>query len=331
MMHGLITFLLTGALVYSVIALALVTWPFPESAGKRGDAADELDSLVASGNLVQPAAPRFFEARDGARRLYRLYQGPGPDLLIFLHGSSSDSRYLARLANSLSKLPGGATVATLDMRGHGPEPRRRGDVDHVHQQEQDIADLLAALKRTNRFDRFLLGGHSIGGGLAIRYAAGHEQPKPDGLVLVAPFIHRKSPAARQDSGGWATPCIPRFAGIGMLGRFGIHAFENRPVLRFAVPTAARDGGETPLYSWRLYKSVTPRDNWREEIAAINAPILIVAAENDSIFRSDGYKDIFRNVRQATVEIISAIDHFQLSTSDEVPGLIDTWLRKNRQK
>ncbi|MDR2240245.1 MAG: alpha/beta hydrolase [Zoogloeaceae bacterium] len=310
--------------------MALVAWPFPESVENHGHAADELAKLVASGTFVEPAEPSFFEARDGARRLYRLYPGSGADLLIFLHGSGGDSRYLARLANALARLPDGPTVATPDMRGHGPEPVRRGDVDHMHQQEQDIADLYAALKRIRHFDRFLLGGHSSGGGMALRYAAGHEQPRPDGLMLVAPFIHRKSPAACPDSGGWATPCVPRFAGIEMLGRFGIRLFENRPVLRFAVPPEARDGNETPLYSWRMYKSMTLSDNWRKEIAGIQAPVLVVAAGKDVIFRSDGYKAVFKNLPRASVEILPGIDHFQLSTSDEALKRMEAWLRENRQ-
>lgn len=140
-------------------------------------------------------------------------------------------------------------VATLDMCGHGPEPgRRRGDMDHVLQQEQDIADLWTALQQARGFERFVLGGHSIGGGLSIRYACGAETPRPDSLLLIAPFIHRKSPAVRPGSGGWARPCMPRFARIEMLGRFGVQALQGRPVLRFAVADALQDGHETPWYS-----------------------------------------------------------------------------------
>lgn len=330
---NLFTFLITGIIAYPIVALALVFWPFSKRIKKRGYAVVEFEDFVhkleneaTSNTLIRPSESSFFEARDGARRLYRLYPGTESSLLIFLHGSGSDSRYLARLAHELTQLPNGPTVATLDMRGHGPEPGRRGDVDHVHQQEQDIADLWGALKKTHRFDHFFLGGHSIGGGLSIRYAAGNEQPKPDGLVLIAPFIHWKSPVARSGSGGWAIPCIPRFAGIEMLRRFSIHAFEKQPVLRFAISEAIKDGSETPLYSWRLYKSVTPRDKYNEDIARIKVPVLVIAAEKDSIFNSDGYKDVFKNLKQSSIKVIAGINHFQLSTADEVPKLIGVWLQ-----
>ncbi|AWM03844.1 alpha/beta hydrolase [Bradyrhizobium amphicarpaeae] len=312
--------------VYLAIAMVLIAWPTPAPSAAPGTATRELDSLVAGGELAEPAAPRHFAARDGAIRLYRVYPGTGSDVLVFLHGSSSDGRYLARLANALVALTG-LTVVTPDMRGHGSEPGRRGDIEAVDRQEQDIADLIAVLRTQNSSGRFLLGGHSIGAGLAIRDAAGQEKPKPDGMVLIAPYIHRRSPAARPNSGGWATPFVPRFAGIEMLQRFGIHIFDGLPVLRFAVPPAARDGIETPLYSWRLFASVTPRPDWRDDIRRIDCPVLVLAAERDSIFRSEGYRTIFEPLARATVEVIPAIDHFQLVTSEEGPPRVARWLKE----
>jgi len=315
---------LISVAVYLCIALVLMGWPTPAPSAAPGRPALELGSLVTSGELAAPAPPRHFTARDGATRLYRVYPGSSGDVLIFMHGSSSDGRYLARLANALAASTG-LTVVTPDMRGHGAEPGRRGDVPSVDRQEQDIADLIAVLRAERPYRRFLLGGHSIGAGLAIRYAAGQEQPKPDGMVLIAPYIHRTSPAARPNSGGWATPFVPRFAGIEMLQRIGIHIFDGLPVLRFAVPPAAHDGTETPLYSWRLFASVTPRADWRGDVRRIECPVLVLAAERDSIFLSTGYREVFDPLARATVEIIPAIDHFQLVTSREVPGRVAQWL------
>ena len=62
---------------------------------------EEMTRFVQSGGFTAPAAARHFTARDGAHRLYRLY-GSGPDLLVFLHGSGGDSRYLARFATTLA-------------------------------------------------------------------------------------------------------------------------------------------------------------------------------------------------------------------------------------
>ena len=320
----LVTFAIVTVAIYLVLALVLVGWPPPGPKAVAGKATVELDNWLRGGMLVEPAPAKVFAARDGANRVYQLYHGSESDLLVLLHGSSADSRYLAQLARALAASRG-LTVATLDLRGHGAEPGRRGDVDDVSQQEHDIADLVATLKSNRPYGRFLLGGHSIGGGLAIRYAAGDQQPKPDGLILLAPYIGRDLPAARPDSGGWATPFVTRFAGIEMLHRIGIHAFGGIPVIRFEVPPAAKDGTETTEYSWRLFASVTPRPDWRAEIRRIGCPVLVIAAQKDLIFRSDGYAEIFSPLQQATVEIIAGINHFQLASSDEVPRRTSIWL------
>lgn len=328
MLARLVRLLAIGAAGYIAVALLLVAWPMPAPHQHSGVATNQLGAFVRSGTLAEPAAAQSFKARDQATRLYRLYDGAGPDLLVLLHGSASDSRYLAKLARSLAAATG-VTVATLDMRGHGAEPVRRGDVDAVSQQEQDIADLVGALRVKRPFERFLVGGHSIGGGLALRYAAGNQEPRPSHLLLLAPYIHRNSPAARQDSGGWATPAVARFAGVEMLQKIGVHAFDARPVLRFEVAAAARDGAETPVYSWRLFASVTPRPDWRAEINNIACPTLVLAAGKDPIFRSEGYPEIFKSKNDASVQIIDDIDHFELVTSDEVPRRVAAWLGSRR--
>ena len=41
---------------------------------------------------------------------------------------------------------------------------------------------------------------------------------------------------------------------------------------------------------------------------------------------DGYKDVFKNNHRTTIKSISDSNHFELSTSDEVPNIINDWLQ-----
>lgn len=314
-------------IVFTAIALALIAWPQSTSPVAGNTAQDEMTRFVKSGAFVAPETARRFTARDGASRVYRLY-GSGDDLLLFMHGSAGDSRYLARFAKTLSA-EAGLRVATLDMRGHGEDPIRRGDLDHVDQQEWDMADLVKAIGAEKPVRRLFVGGHSIGGGLALRYASGTEMPKPAGVLLLSPYVSRKAPSSRPDSGGWAAPRVTRFAGIEMLHRFGVHAFDSLPVVEFAVSPSLRDGLETPLYSWRLFNSVIPRADWEADIARIQAPILVLGAEKDVIFRSEGYAAAFAGNPKATVKIAPGIGHFELSLSDEAPKTFAAWLSQVR--
>lgn len=305
-------------------ALALIAWPTPAEESELAKPSLELEAFVKSAPRMQPGQERYFKARDGADRLYRQYDGSSQDVLVLLHGSSADSRYLAPLAGRIAAQTG-LTVVTLDMRGHGPSPLRRGDVDYVGQQEHDIADLLASLRARN-FKRVFMGGHSLGGGLAIRYAAGSEMPRPDGLILLAPFINQNSPAAFPGAGGWSTAFMPRFIGLSVLHGYGISAFDGLAVLRFRVPPSSRDGTETSLYSWRLWTSLAPRADWKKEIASLSCPTLVIAAAKDSIFRSQGYPEVFKLASKADVQIVPNLSHFHLVVDEQVVERIVKWLK-----
>lgn len=300
-------------LVFIGLAAVLIVWPARRPAGFGGAALADFRRFVARGDFTPPPPEQRFVARDGASRAYRLY-GSGADLLVFVHGSGGDSAYLARFAEGVATAAG-LRVATLDMRGHGHAPIVRGDVDRLDRQETDIADLVATLKAEGASGRFFIGGHSIGGGLAIRYAAGGELPRPDGLVLMSPYVSNAAPSARPLSGGWAHARVPRFAGIQMLHRFGIHAFDGLPVVQFAISEATNTGAETPTYSWRLFRSVTPRENWKKEIASIACDTLVLGAETDVIFNAEGYRAVFAPNPRAQVDIAAGIGHFDLSMSD----------------
>jgi alpha-beta hydrolase superfamily lysophospholipase len=312
------------ALLPLCVGLALIAWPTPAEESQLAKPSQELEAFMKSAIRIEPGQVRYFKARDGAERLYRQYDGSGPDVLVFFHGSTGDSRYLALLARRIAAQTG-LTVVTPDMRGHGPSPVHRGDVDYVGQQENDIADLLASLQSRN-FKRIFMVGHSLGGGLAIRYAAGSQTPRPEGLILLAPFINQGSPAAFPGAGGWATAFMPRFIGIGVLHRYGINAFDDLAVLRFRSPPASRDGNETSLYSWRLWMSATPRADWKKEIASLPCPNLIIGAAEDPFFRSEGYPEVFKLAKTADVQIIPNLSHFDLVVDEQVVERVAKWVR-----
>src|SRR5262249_40918974 len=93
-----------------------------------------------------------------------------------------------------------------------------------------------------------------------------------------------------------------------------------------TPPSSRDGTETTLYSWRLWTSLSPRSDWKADIAAIEAPTLVVGAANDSIFRSAGYPNVFKSAKNADVQIVPDLSHFQIVMDDPVIARVVSWLR-----
>ncbi|MBX2989071.1 MAG: alpha/beta fold hydrolase [Bdellovibrionaceae bacterium] len=142
-----------------------------------------------------------FRTRDGGELQYRRYPCWSRHLLILYHGVGGDSRYWAPLASRLAEL-GWAQVVTPDLRGHGvPTSSGRAPEVKSAQLEEDFDELLIHLKFQHAVDEVLLGGHSLGGGLALKilcssYAAGVRTG-----LLFAPLLPEGENAA-PGYGGW---------------------------------------------------------------------------------------------------------------------------------
>ncbi|MCB1391111.1 MAG: alpha/beta fold hydrolase, partial [Rhodobacteraceae bacterium] len=176
---------------------------------------------------------QVFRARDGAELGFRRWGSGGADapLVIAVHGSGWHGAQFAALGAGLAAE--GFDVVAPDLRGHGPSPERRGDVDYIGQFEDDLADLIAATARPGQ--RVAMLGHSSGGGLVIRFAGGVHGGLIDRAILLAPFVQYDAPTARPDSGGWARVMTRRIIGLTMLNGVGVRALNHLPVIQFRFP------------------------------------------------------------------------------------------------
>jgi len=89
-----------------------------------------------------PALSRY-TARDGTPLAYRAYPGGGEQVAVLVHGTATESSVMNALAKTLQAA--GATVYAPDLRGHGGSGRR-GDIDYIGQLDDDLADLIAAIR-----------------------------------------------------------------------------------------------------------------------------------------------------------------------------------------
>lgn len=286
MLRHLALFVLTAPLVAGAIALGLILSQPP--------GADPVGSGAGAVTAVSPAAlaPRTtFPARDGATPGF-LSWGPAESgrVILVLHGSGGHAGWMAGLGAALADRLGAQVVAP-DLRGHGPAPQRRGDVDYIGQLEDDLADLIAHLGGPGR--EVVLAGHSGGGGLAIRLAGGPHRALIDRAILIAPFLQHDAPTALpMAQGGWADVLVRRIAGLYMLNAVGITALNPLTVVQFRYPPALLEGEAAPFatrgYSYRMQFSLSPRRDWRADVAAL-PPVLVVAGGADRTFLATAYE------------------------------------------
>lgn len=264
-----------------------------------------------------------FTASDGKELAYRHYPAQSDKVLILLHGSGYHSRYLLPLAEFISA-EGLAQVYTPDLRGHGYTPARRGDIDYIDQLEDDLADLITIVRNDNPDAKLIVGGHSSGGGLVIRFAGGQFGQQADAYVLLSPFLKYNAPTMRPNSGGWAYAYSGRIAGLTMLNNMGIHWFDHLAAIEFSMPKEARDGTETLSYSHRLNTGYAPR-NYKKDLSAIVQPLLVVAGTKDEAFIAEQFEPVISQYAAVQVELLPDITHMGVVVGSEIRPVIKDWL------
>jgi len=310
---------LIGGAAYLLIAGGLILSQRPgQTAAGNG-----LRFPERQGEIAAPA-PERYTARDGVELAYRRFAGPeGAPLLVLIHGSGAHGLYYAGLARAVSAH---ATVLLPDLRGHGASRATAADVTHIGQLEEDIADLAHAHLQPGQ--SFVIAGHSSGGGLAVRYAGGEEHPRPDGAVLLAPFLKYHAPTTRENSGGWAQPLTRRIIGLTMLNAVGIRALNGLTAIEFNVPQALQ-GELTGAYSYRLNASFAPRADYLADIAAL-PEFLLIAGDADEAFRADRYQAVMAPVNPAgSYHLIPAVSHLGVIDAGVTARLIGGFLDRFR--
>ncbi len=212
------------------------------------------EGAMRIGALGAPDLSRF-QARDGTWLAYRVYpaaSGARDRIAVLAHGSSASSIEMHPLAASLAAA--GLTAVALDVRGHGASGTR-GDIAYPGQLDDDLADLIAELRKADSRAKFSLIGHSTGGGFALRVADGPLGRDFERFVLLAPYLGYSAPTNRpaKGQGLWAAPDLPRIIATILLGRLGIDWPQSLPAIAFANAPEAKML-VTSEYTFRLLQN-----------------------------------------------------------------------------
>src|SRR5271165_1038470 len=249
-----------------------------------------------------------FQARDGTWLAYRLYpaaNGARDRIAILAHGSSGSSMEMHPIAAALAAR--GVTAVAVDFRGHGASGTR-GDVAYLGQLDNDLADLIAELRKANPAARFALIGHSSGGGFALRVAAGSLGAEFDRFVLLSPYLGYSAPTNRpaQGPGLWASPDLPRIVATLVLSRLGIDWPQSLPAIAFANTPEAKMF-VTSQYSFRLLQNYTAPPDWRGAFARAQGRIAVVGGADDELMDAEAYRRALPPLG-APVSILPGVNH-----------------------
>lgn len=310
-------------LIYLLIAGVLIISQWPRDLAERSGGLDF--SGVLAGDAISAPETRPVTMRDGYPLPVRRYGTPGKGpLVIMIHGSGWHGMQFTGLARALSE---NADILVPDLRGHGVAPARRGDVEHIGQFEEDLADLITAMRAGEQ--RVILLGHSSGGGLVVRFAGGPFGDRMDKAVLLAPFLKHDAPTMRPDSGGWTVALTRRLIGLSMLNTVGIRALNHLEVIQFAMPRTVLDGPlgktATTAYSFRLNSSFAPRMNYLADVVAL-PPFLLVAGRMDEAFIAEAYEPTLSEVTdRGRYHIVDGVGHLDIVSHPETLAMIRAFM------
>jgi pimeloyl-ACP methyl ester carboxylesterase len=316
----IIIFVAISITVYFVIAGSLIIIKGnAETTNQEGLRFDEL----AIDYSALPALDSF-SARDDAELYYRYYPSQSDCVLILLHGSGWHSKYFLPLADYISS-ENIAHVYTPDLRGHGLYTQRRGDIDYIEQLNDDLADFVAIVQQQHPQSKIIIGGHSSGGGLAIRFAGSEYGDLADAYLLLSPFLQYNAPTINQNS-NWASPYTPRIIGLSMLNNVGINWFNDLEVISFNMPEEYRDGTETLSYSYRLNTGYAPK-NYKKDFERIEQDVLLLVGSADKSNIAEEFEpEISKYKADTDIRILDGVSHMGIVVGEEVRPVIEQWIR-----
>ena len=294
------------------VAGALATFCHPAAPKAMASVTEPFAKMDLSG--LPPL--RSYRARDGSNLAYRVYPGPGDQVVVLLHGSAGSSQDMHRMAVALQK-ESGSTVLVPDLRGHGAN-RPHGDVAYLGQLDDDMADFMQAVKPAYPGRKWTLLGFSSGAGFALRISGDPQGNEFDRYILLSPFLRYNAPTARQDAAKpndeahWYSVSIGRIIGLSFLGSFGLHRFDGLPVLSFPVPDNLES--VTASYSLRMQENFEPHANYRADIRRSQKPMLVFVGSADELLFPDRFATVFDSERPGIpVTILPGMTHSDMIT------------------
>lgn len=192
-------------------------------------------------------------------RLYYEIHGSG-EPLILLHGGLGAIEMFGEVLPLLAE---GRRVVAVDLQAHG----RTADVERPLSYES-MADDIGALIAHLGFERSDVMGYSLGGGVALQTAIRHPGAVRKLVVVSTPF----------ERDGWYPEVL---AGMGQMGPEAVEPMKGTPMYQLYSGVAPRPE-DWPVLLTKLGHLLRQDYDWSGEVAAIEAPTMIVVGDADSV-------------------------------------------------
>ncbi len=294
----------------------------------------------------------YFTVRDGLKLAASIIYAQEPNdssfYLLFIHGGSFNSKRYVGFAKSLRQ--SNITSILLDLRGHGSSEGPRGNTHYIGQLEDDLCDVMHELSRIYPNKKFLIGGHSSGGAVVLRYAKKYGFQQVVGCLLIAPAMtaieisryNQKShrilyllnyyrsmlnfnPIPKQ-----LLNQIPKVDYLkALLAKIIPFYRENLSIVEFpGDPKIAAIENRTLKYTYNMMASISLQ-NYQEALQAISYPTLFIIGSKDEVIDPAALKTavIWNTFPFGQIKVKEIPDANHLTICKQSAATIDEWIKR----
>lgn len=284
-------------------------WPEALRVAAVGVATVSTMSLPAQAQEMRPTSSGY-AAAEGLEIYYEVY-GEGEPIVV-LAGGLMPIRTMAQITGPLSDT---RQVIAIDLEGHG----RTGLRDTPMSPERNGDDVAAVLRHLGIAEADI-AGYSHGGAAAIWMAVRHPEMVRNLIVIATGF-------ARE---GWYPETQEAITAFG--------ASLAEPLKATPIFEGYGHPEQFPLFLDRMGELMRKDWDWREEVRALQMPVLLIFADHDSVsllhiaeffalfgggIREPGVID--PQFSRARLAIIPGYTHYNLGQAPEVAQVIERFL------
>ena len=307
-------------------ALQMITFPEPEF--EKPYASNLNPKEIADLGFEQPNQSKSitFKMKDGVRIHGQKFEFSSKITVLLLHGVLANSYTYNKMAGLLREALQ-AEVIAIDLRGHGQSEGVPGDISTLNQYAEDLDDIISSVKIEKPDQTILLAGHSMGGGIVLRYTETFQQNRINGYLLFAPNLGNNAPTTNQNldlENNFIKTHLSRGLGLRMLNELGIHKYDSLKVVFYNLPE------QMPLrsYSYRSMQASFPND-YKEALRSIDKPMLVIIGSDDEAFIAKEYPPIFETWSNGKCYIIEGETHNGIRHNAEAMVKVRNWAVKNQ--
>jgi pimeloyl-ACP methyl ester carboxylesterase len=277
-------------------------------------------------------ASHYLDLPDGVHVHYRDQGNPNGPVLVLVHGFSAS---LHTWEPWVQRLGGRYRIVTLDLPGHG---LTRAPATYVSSTEKQVS-VVAQITERLGLKSFVLGGNSMGGGVAWTFATLHPE-RLNGLVLIdsvglpraqtnakSPLAFKllRYPLARALGQQLDTSAL---VATGLKGAFYHKEMVDQVMIDRYVALGRAEGHRAIILNQQMGRKMRTEGEVRALLGAFKMPVLVMHGQEDAIIPAAQGQALAAAIPRSTLILYPKTGHIPMEeVADKSAADLEAWLKE----